>query len=210
MQRAILSTAKQMLKAYRLSKSNPVLHATSGKPKSQASKFSTSQTKTKKASLPLFQYPPGADVPIPPAITSRELQRLLRQSIGHQEVQTKYGTLSLKRLEQIGDVKYNAAIVRHLVKMQPQIAWPEMMYLRNVLCSNAQLNAFAKGMRTLDRVKAPSVTGVKRVADIQEAEFGAVVLERGRYTTEKFIQTLIDPAIPFHREVFRAHERIRT
>ncbi|KAK6504398.1 hypothetical protein TWF506_002597 [Arthrobotrys conoides] len=204
MHRLLYNTTKQVLKAH---KSSPGLHFSGSGLKSQFSQFS-SQARTKTVDLPMFEYPPGAKIPIPPSITSPELQRLFQQNVKRQEVKTKFGSLSLKKLEQIGDVKYNAAIIRHLIKAQPQIDWHEMMYLYEVIRSNAQLNAFAKGMRTVDRIHAGNVTGIKAVADVQEAEFGAMSFEKGREKTTKFIQSLIDPAIPFHREVYRAQNNL--
>ncbi|KAF3187613.1 hypothetical protein TWF106_004749 [Orbilia oligospora] len=201
MQRLLYNTFKQILKT---NKSAPNTYISGCGLKSQASQFS-SQVGAKAVGLPMFEYPPGANIPIPPSIKSPELQRLLQQGVTRQEIKTEFGTLSLKKLEQVGDVKYNAAIVQHLIKKHPQIEWPEMMYLCNILRSNAQLNAFAKGLRTVDRIHARNVTGVKAVADVQEAEFGAMTFEKGRDKTTKYIQTLIEPAIRFHREVYKAH-----
>ncbi|KAF3288679.1 hypothetical protein TWF970_005736 [Orbilia oligospora] len=201
MQRLLYNTAKQMLKTY---KSAPNIYISGGGLNSQASQFS-SQAKAKAGSLPMFEYPSGANIPIPPSIKSPKLQKLLQQGATRQEIKTEFGTLTLKQLEQVGDVKYNAAIVQHLIKQHPQIKWPERMYLYNTLRSNAQLNAFAKSLRTVDRIQARNVTGVKAVADVQEAEFGAMAFEKGRDKTTKYIQSLIEPAIPFHREVYKAH-----
>ncbi|KAF3210159.1 hypothetical protein TWF679_006908 [Orbilia oligospora] len=201
MQRLLYNTAKQMP---RIPKSAPYIYISRGGLKPQAFQFS-SQAKAKAGSLPMFEYPPGAKIPIPPSIKSPKLQILLQQGTTHQEIKTEFGSLSLKQLEQVGDVKYNAAIVQHLIKKHLQIKRLEWIYLYNTLRSNAQLSAFAKGLRTVDRIHARNVTGVKAVADVQEAEFGAMTFEKGRDKTTKYIQTLIEPAIRFHREVYKAH-----
>ncbi|KAK6343083.1 hypothetical protein TWF718_008457 [Orbilia javanica] len=206
MQRLLLTTARQAMQTSKSSKCNPLPDTAGGRSKPLNSRFSTSsQIQANKPGMLVYEYPLGVDVPIPPPINSQKLRQVLQQNSQHQNVQTEFGILSFKKLEQIGDMKYNDAVINYLIKKLPNAAWKELMYLRSVLFSNAQLNAFAKGMHTVNRVQALRATHFKRVADIQEAEFGAMSLEKSAKITTNFIEKLIDPAIPFHREVFRTN-----
>ncbi|KAK6335818.1 hypothetical protein TWF730_003195 [Orbilia blumenaviensis] len=208
MQRLVISkAAKQALDAFKTSKGGtlaPTLKFSGSK--SQNAYFSSAQTQATKEKFQLFTYPPDAKVPVPPEIVSPELRRVLQENTNHLNFDTRFGILSRKRLEHIGDVEIRAVITPYLVKMQPQLQWPEMMYLEGVLNSNAQLGLFAKDMDTAGRIGIQNIQGGKRLADLLEAQIGALLLENeNREATKSFIEKLIEPSIPFHREVFRAN-----
>ncbi|KAK6532714.1 hypothetical protein TWF281_006892 [Arthrobotrys megalospora] len=196
MKQLLAATAKQILKASKVWKGGPIFPIVSGRARIQTQAKGVQRT---------FKYPTGAKVPIPPPILSPELRKILKQDSRHQVFKTKYGPLSLKMLEQLGDVQYNAAIVSYLIKKQPRLEWAEMMHLRKILPSNAQLDSFAESIGTFNRIRRPGITSNKRPADIQEAEFGAMFLENGGVITARFIEELIEPAIKFHCQKFRGH-----